>query len=149
MEVLYTRTTLQTYANATTHTIELSIQKGNETRHLDSCTTSYTASLHVIMSHTSISLTSLRLDHRLGPTLTYPSTTRCPNDTAGVITLRLDWSPTTGEGASPLVTDGFGRGVVTIAATSCGGGGQGLQVTEATGDVRILQAETRTPKLRA
>ena len=112
-------------------------------------TTSYTTSLCVILSHTWTPLTSLRLDHRLGPTLTYPSTTRCPDDTAGVITLRLDWSPTTGEGASPLVTDGLGRGVIAIAATTGGGRSESLQVAEAAGDVRILQAETRTPKLRA
>ena len=94
-------------------------------------------------------LTSLRLDHQFGPTLTYPSTTRRPDDTAGVITLRLDWSPTTGEGASPLIADGFGGGFVAIAATTGGGRGESLQVAEATGDVRIFQAETRTPKLRA
>ena len=111
--------------------------------------TSYTTSPLVIMSHTLTPLTSLRLDHRLGPTLTYPSTTRRSDDTAGVITLRLDWSPTTGEGASPLVSDRFGGRVIAITAVTDGSGGEGLQVTEASGDVRILQAETRTPKLRA
>ena len=74
---------------------------------------------------------------------------RRPDDTAGVITLRLDWSPTTGEGTSPLVADGFGGRVVAITAAMDGGGGEGLQVAETPGDVRILQAETRTPKLHA
>ena len=74
---------------------------------------------------------------------------RHSNDTAGIITLRLGWSPTTGEGASPLIADGFGRGVIAIAAATGGGRGEGLQVAEATGDIRIFQAETRTPKLRA
>ena len=54
-----------------------------------------------------------------------------------------------GEGTSPLVTDGLGRGVIAIAAATGGGRGESLQVAEASGDVRILQAETRTPKLRA
>ena len=117
-----------------------------ETRHHDSY---YVIHYLTVRHPESSSLTSLRLDHRFGPTLTYPSTTRCPDDTAGVITLRLDWSPTTGEGASPLITDGFGGGVIAITATTGGGRGKGLQIAEATGDVRILQAETRTPKLRA
>ena len=137
------------YAHATTHTIELSTRTRQQTRHYDSHATSYTASPHVILSHTSTPLTSLRLNHLFGPTLTYPSTTWCPDDTAGIITLRLDWSPTMGDGTSQLVADGFGRRVIAVAATVGRGGGEGLQVAEATGDVRILQAETRTPKLRA
>ena len=36
------------------------------------------------MSHTRAPLTSFRLDHRFGPTLTYPSTTRRLDDTAGI-----------------------------------------------------------------
>ena len=90
-----------------------------QTHHHDSHATSYTASPFVILSHTSTPLTSLRLDHRFGPTLTYPSTTRRPDDMAGIITLRLGWSPTMGEGASPLVTDGLGGRVVAVAATTC------------------------------
>ena len=89
---------------------------------------------------------SLRLDHRFGPTLTYPLTTRCPDDTAGVITLRLDWSPTTGNGTSALIADGF-RGDVAVASVPGGVGGESLEVTKVAGDVRIFQAETRTPKL--
>ena len=54
-----------------------------------------------------------------------------------------------GKGASPLIADGLGGGVIAIAATTGGGRGESLQSAEATGDVRILQAETRTPKLRA
>ena len=92
---------------------------------------------------------SLRLDHRFGPTLTYPSTTRNPDDTAGVITLWLDWSPTTGDGTSPLVTDGFGGRVIAVATMTGRGGGEGLEVGEATRDVCILQAEVDAPKLCA
>ena len=41
VEVLYTRTILQRNANATTHTIESSIQSRQQTRHHDPHTTSY------------------------------------------------------------------------------------------------------------
>ena len=50
-----------------------------------------------------------------------------------------------GEGASPLIADGFG-GVST--QISSGGGCQGLQVAEAIGDVCVLQAKTCMPKFR-
>ena len=79
----------------------------------------------------------------------YPSTTRGSDDTAGIITLRLGWSPTTGESASSLVTEGFGGRVVAVVTASCGGGSQGLQIAETTGDIHILQVEMRTPKLHA
>jgi hypothetical protein len=69
--------------------------------------------------------------------------------TAGVITLQLDWSPATGDGASTLITDGFGRGVVAVASMASRGGGERLQVTEATGNVSVLQAEASAPELRS
>ena len=88
-------------------------------------------------------MTSLCLDHQFGPTLTYLSITRGPDNTAGIITLRLGGSPTTGKGASPLIADGL-RGV--SARSSARGRGQGLQVAEVMGDVCVLQAEMHTPK---
>ena len=65
---------------------------------------------------------------------------------ASVITLWLGRSPTMGNGTSLLIADGF-WGVSMQAST--GGGGEGLEVAEATGDVCIFQAEMRTPKFCA
>ena len=65
------------YTNEATHTIESSTQTRTTTRHHNSHS-------YVILRHTASSLTSLRLDHQFGPTLTYLSTTRGPDDMAGV-----------------------------------------------------------------
>ena len=79
----------------------------------------------------------------------YPSTTRRPDDTAGIITLRLGWSPTTGDGASLLIMEGFGGRVITVVTIAGQSGSEGLQVAEATGDVHVLQAEASVSKLRS
>ena len=101
----------------TTHTIESStrtIQQNVIIIHI----LRHHASYLVIMHHPTSLTTSLHLDHQFGPTLTYPSTTRDLDDTAGVITLRLGRSPTTGDGASPLVANGFRGRIVAVATIS-------------------------------
>ena len=67
---------------------------------------------------------------------------------AGVITLQLDWSPTTGDGASALIADGLRR-YIAVASVPRSVGGESLQIAEAAGDVSVLQAEAGAPELRA
>ena len=45
----------------------------------------------VTTHHTTSLLMSLRLDHQFDPTLTYPSTMHCPNNTASITPGHNDW----------------------------------------------------------
>ena len=45
----------------------------------------------VTTHHTTSLLMSLRLDHQFDPTLTYPSTMHCPDNTAGITPGHNDW----------------------------------------------------------
>ena len=77
------------YANVTTHTIESSLWTIRQ-RVIMTHILRHRSSYHVTMGHTTSPMRSLHLNHRFGPTLTYLSTTRGPDDKAG-ITKTLSW----------------------------------------------------------